>query len=47
MLLAESTPNARDGCGLVSNGFYVVAVYVEDANGAFSYRLLSLTLRSE
>ena len=33
VLLAESTPNAGDGCGLVSNGFYVVAVYVEDANG--------------
>ena len=33
MILAESSPNAGDGCGLVSDGMYVVAVYVEDVNG--------------
>lgn len=33
VILAESSPNAGDGCGLVSDGMYVVAVYVEDVNG--------------
>ena len=36
VILAESSPNAGDGCGLVSDGMYVVAVYVEDMNGTLA-----------
>lgn len=36
VILAESSPNAGDGCGLVSDGMYVVAVYVEDVNGTLA-----------
>lgn len=33
VVLAESSPNAGDGCNLLSDGMYVVAVYVEDTSG--------------
>ncbi|CAJ1433692.1 unnamed protein product [Effrenium voratum] len=33
VLLAESAPNARDGCDLISDGMYVAVVYIEDTNG--------------
>ena len=36
VVLAESSPNAGDGCNLLSDGMYVVAVYVEDTSGTLA-----------
>ena len=38
VVLAESSPNAGDGCDLLSDGMYVVAVYVEDTSGTSACR---------
>ena len=37
VVLAESSPNAGDGCNLLSDGMYVVAVYVEDTSGTLAF----------